>query len=102
MPCSDHAALKATSQGHGTARHGQHGMCELASVLSRRPVGGCPRLLTRMLMRFGMCLTVLMTMEKANRTEYKLTLKLKPVFVLLLRCVSIVYSSSDSLWATTL
>jgi hypothetical protein len=25
MPCSDHAVLKATSQGHGTARQG-HGM----------------------------------------------------------------------------
>jgi hypothetical protein len=25
LPCSDHAVLKATSQGHGTARHG-HGM----------------------------------------------------------------------------
>jgi hypothetical protein len=25
MPCHDHAVLKATSQGHGTARHG-HGM----------------------------------------------------------------------------
>jgi hypothetical protein len=25
IPCHDHAVLKATSQGHGTARHG-HGM----------------------------------------------------------------------------
>jgi hypothetical protein len=33
--------LKATSQGHGTARHG-HGMGELASVVQRRHVGDLP------------------------------------------------------------
>jgi hypothetical protein len=41
MPCHDHAVLKATSQEHGTARHG-HGMCELASVVQRRHVGDLP------------------------------------------------------------
>jgi hypothetical protein len=45
VPCHDHAVLKASSQGHGTARHGRgmrmswHGMCELASVVQRRHVG---------------------------------------------------------------
>jgi hypothetical protein len=32
VPCHDHAVLKATSQGHGTARHG---MCESASAIER-------------------------------------------------------------------
>jgi hypothetical protein len=50
VPCHDHAVLKATSQGHGTARHGGgmgaawawHGMCELASTVQRRHVGDLP------------------------------------------------------------
>ena len=33
-----------------------------------------------------MCFIVLMAMEKADYTEYELTLKLKPVFLLLLCC----------------
>jgi hypothetical protein len=41
VPCHDHAVLKATSQGHGTARHG-NGMCELASAVQRRHVGDLP------------------------------------------------------------
>jgi hypothetical protein len=41
VPCHDHAVLKATSQGNGTARHG-HGMCELASAVQRRHVGDLP------------------------------------------------------------
>jgi hypothetical protein len=36
MPCHNHAVLKATSQGHGTARHF---MCELASAVQRQHVG---------------------------------------------------------------
>jgi hypothetical protein len=36
VPCHDHAVLKATSQCHGTARHG---MCELSSAVQRRHVG---------------------------------------------------------------
>ena len=39
MPCSDYVVLKATSQGHGTARHG---MCELTSAVERRSVGYLP------------------------------------------------------------
>jgi hypothetical protein len=43
MSCHDHAVLKATSQCHGTARHGHgHGMCELASGVQRRNVGDLP------------------------------------------------------------
>jgi hypothetical protein len=39
MLCHDHAVLKATSQGHGTARH-RHGMtCKLVSAVQRRYVG---------------------------------------------------------------
>jgi hypothetical protein len=38
MPSRAHAVLKATSQGHSTARHG-HGMYELASAVQRRHVG---------------------------------------------------------------
>jgi hypothetical protein len=41
VPCHDHAILKATSQGHGTVRHG-HGMCELASAIQRRHMGNLP------------------------------------------------------------
>jgi hypothetical protein len=41
VPCHDHAVVKATSQGHSTSRHG-HGMCELASAVQRRDVGGRP------------------------------------------------------------
>ena len=39
LPWYDHAILKATSQGHGTARHG---MCELTSAVERRHVGDLP------------------------------------------------------------
>ena len=50
LPCSDHAVLKATSQGHGTARQkrsigtalARHGMCELTSAVERRPLGHLP------------------------------------------------------------
>jgi hypothetical protein len=43
VPCHDHAVLQETSQGHGTARHGNgHGMCELASPVQRRHVGDLP------------------------------------------------------------
>jgi hypothetical protein len=45
-PCRAPAVLKATSQGHGTARHGRgmawHDMCELASAVQRRHVGDLP------------------------------------------------------------
>jgi hypothetical protein len=49
-------------------------------------------LLTRKLLPFGMCLIVLMTMETADHTECELTLKLKPVVLVLLYYVSIVHS----------
>jgi len=63
----------------------------------------CARsLLTRMLLPFGMCLIMLMMMETTEYTEYEITLKVKPVFLLLLYYVSIVFSSLDCLWATTL
>ena len=39
MPCSDHAALKATFQGYGIA---WHGLCELTWAVERRPVGNLP------------------------------------------------------------
>jgi len=40
MPCACRTpTMKATSQGHGTARHG---MCELTSAVERRPVGYLP------------------------------------------------------------
>ena len=98
LPCSDHAALKATSQGHVTARQGRgtctawarHGMCVLTSAVSRRPVGNLPnfgffrlqskhsrRLLTRMLLPFRMCVTVLMTMGTADCKEHELNLRFK-------------------------
>jgi hypothetical protein len=41
MPCHVRADLKATSQGHGTARHG-HGVCELASAVQRQHMGDLP------------------------------------------------------------
>jgi hypothetical protein len=39
VPCHDRAVLKATSQGHGTARHN---ICALPSVVQRRHVGDLP------------------------------------------------------------
>jgi len=50
---------------------------------------------------FGMCVIVLMTMDTADYTQYELTLKIKPVFLLLLCYVSIV-SAFHCMWATTL
>jgi hypothetical protein len=41
VPYHDHAVLKATSQGHGTAQHG-HGICELTSAVQRRYLGDLP------------------------------------------------------------
>jgi hypothetical protein len=41
MPCHGHAVLKATSQGHGTARY-EHGMCELTLAIQRRHVSDLP------------------------------------------------------------
>ena len=46
--------------------------------------GHSRRLLTRMLLPFGVCLFVLMTVETRYYTEHELTLKLKPFFLLLL------------------
>jgi len=100
---TNHAVLKAISQGLGTARHG---MCELTLAIERWPVSDLPmfsfiqllqghsqRSLTRKLLPLGMCLIVLMTKETADYTEYELTFKLTPVFLLLLCYVSIVYYS---------
>jgi hypothetical protein len=40
VPCHNHAILKVTSQGHGTARHGHgHAMCDVASTVQTRHVG---------------------------------------------------------------
>jgi hypothetical protein len=47
VPYHDNAVLKASSQGHGTVRHGhimtRRGMCELASAVQRPHVATCPR-----------------------------------------------------------
>jgi hypothetical protein len=107
--------FKATAQHSRGTAPARHGICELISAVSRRAVGSLPRfdffrllsghsrsLLTRTLLSFGVCLIVLMMMETADYTEYKLTLNLKPVFFLLLCYVSTVFSSFDSLQATTL
>jgi hypothetical protein len=54
-----------------------------------------------MLLPFGMCLIVLVMVETTEYMEYELTLKLKPFFLVLYN-VSIVFSTFDCLWATTL
>ena len=59
--------------------------------------GHSRRLIIRMPLPFWMCYIVLM-MKTADCTEYELSVKLKPVFLLLLRCVPIMYSSYDCLW----
>ena len=92
---------------HSTAG-ARHGVCELQSAVSRRPVGDLPRfgffrllnghsrrLFTRMLLPFGMCLTVLMAMETAHYTEHELILQLKSIFLVSLCNVSTVCSSFD-------
>jgi len=104
-PClihTNHAVLKVISQGHGTA---WHGMCELMWTVERWPVSNLPtfsfiqllhghsqKSLTRKMLPLGVCLIVPMTKEMADYTEYELTFKLTPVFLLLLCYVSIVYS----------
>jgi hypothetical protein len=101
--CCNHAVLKATSQDHGTVRHG---ICELTWATERWPVSDLPmfvfiqllhghsqRSLTRKLLPVGMCLIVLMMKEPADYTEYELTFKLTPVFLLWLCYISIVYYS---------
>ena len=87
----------------GAAR-ARHGMCELKSAVSRRPVGDMPkfgffrlqrrhsrRLLSRMLLPYGMYLIVLMTMETVDCKEYELNLRFKvslpSVVMLRLHCV---------------
>ena len=82
--------LKATAQhGMGTAWHVWIGIGPPSTARGRLPRfgffrllrGHSRRLLTRMLLRFGMCSgIVLMTRETADCTEYELTLKLKSVF----------------------
>jgi hypothetical protein len=107
MPPSDHASLGAASLG--TARQGaRHGMCEITSAADlpgfgffRLLHGHSRKLITRMLLPVRVRLIVLMTMQTADCTEHELTLKFKPVFMLLLNCVSIVCSSFDCLWAET-
>jgi hypothetical protein len=106
LPCSEHARSESdfSRSRHSTAG-ARHGMCELAWAVERRPVSYLPRfgiirllrghsrsLLTKKLLPFGMCLIVLMTLETADYTEYGRTLKLKPVVLVLLCYVSIVYS----------
>ena len=93
--------LKTTAQhGIGTA-WARHGMCELTSAVSRRTLGNMPRfgffrlprghsrrLLTRMLLPFGMCLICSDDDGDSKLYEiiqfYELILKLKPAFLLLL------------------
>jgi hypothetical protein len=75
----------------------RHGMCELAfnvdclSTAGRRPaqiqllpvtMRTFPKF-NQSAAAFGTCLFVLMTMETADGSEYELTLKLKPVILLL-------------------
>ena len=93
-------------------RHGQntagarHGVCELKSAVSRRPVDDLPsfgffrllrghsrRLLARKLLPFGVCQTVLLAMETVDYPEHELTLQLKSIFLLLLCYVSTVFFS---------
>jgi hypothetical protein len=64
--------------------------------------GHSRRLFTGTLLSCGMCLVVLLKMQTAHCTEYELTTKLQPVFLLLLCYVTSVYSSLNCLWATTL
>jgi len=104
MPCFDRAALKSdfSRPRHSTA-WARLDICKLTSAVFRRPVGDLSRfgffrllggysrsLLTRMLLPFGMCLIVLMTLKTADYTEYELTLKLKAtvssVVILRLHC----------------
>jgi hypothetical protein len=97
LSCSDHAALKATSQGHDTARTGArhvHGMGTAWHVLIKigrlwtacgRPAQVRPlpatthsrRLLSRMLLFYVMCSIVLMTRKTADCKEYELNLRFK-------------------------
>jgi hypothetical protein len=111
MPCRAHAMLRPCRFKSDLSRPPQstarHCMCELTSAVSRGPVGprfGCfrlpcghsRRLLTRMLLPFVTCL--ICSDGGDNRLYriihlYELTLKLKPAFRLLLRCVSIMRSS---------
>jgi hypothetical protein len=88
----------------------RHGMCELTSAVSRRPVGDLPRfgffrltrghsqrLLPRMLLPFVMW--VICSDDDGDSRLYRiihfyeLILKLKPAFLLLLCCVSVMHSS---------
>jgi predicted RNA-binding protein YlxR (DUF448 family) len=110
MPCSDRAAAKATSQGHGMVlAWARNGMYELTSTGSRRPVGDLPsfgflwlarghsrRLLTRMLLSFRTCL--ICSEDDGDNGLCRIVpfsesiLKLNPAFLLLLYYVSIVRS----------
>jgi len=82
--------LKAMAQHDRGAARARHGMCKLTSAVSRRAVGDVPnfgffrlqrrrsrRVLTRMLLPFGMCLNVLMAMETADCKAYELNLRFK-------------------------
>jgi hypothetical protein len=42
LPCCDHAALQANSQGHAQHGRARYGMCEITSAVSRRPVSDLP------------------------------------------------------------
>jgi hypothetical protein len=82
------------NMGRLSTARGQTAQVRLFGLLR----GHSRTLLTRMLV----CLIVLLTVETADYTEYELTLKLKPVFLLLLCYVSIMYCTYDCLWTTTL
>ena len=98
QPCCSESDFKRP--WHSTAWH-----AELMWAVERWPVSDLPvfsfiqllhghsqRSLTRKLLPLGMCLIVLMMKETADYTEYELTFKLTPIFLLLLCYVSIVYS----------
>jgi hypothetical protein len=112
LPCSDHAALNATFQGHGTVGT-RHSMCELTSTVFRRPLGHLPGFgffgyQADVLQNAGAFWDVFNLLwrwwRQQIRQNYSLlwtNLKLKPIFLLLLWHISIVYSSFQYLCATT-
>jgi hypothetical protein len=104
-PC--HSKSDISRPRHSTAE-ARHGVCELKSTVSRRPVDYLPsfgffrllhghsrRLIARVLLPFGVCQTVLLAMETVDYPEHELTLQFKSIFLLLLRYVFTVCSSFD-------
>ena len=104
LPCSDHAALKAASQGHDTARQGRGtgtawhvwiNIGRLSTACGRpapfRLLPATTQTFTKVVNQnataFWICLIVLMTTETADYKEYELNLRFKDILssVVLLR-----------------